>query len=182
MNRTPRHLIAGLVVLTSAGVVAAGALVVLDRAGLPAPARAAAVAVAAAPSSSPTTTPSPTPPAAPPQLRIATATAPKQGRIVVDGSGMTLYLSGKDSTSPPQSRCAGACLKTWRPVLAGGRELVAVGLPRTALGTITRADGTTQVTVNGSPAYRFTKDRVPGDITGNCKAGFVVIKVRGTAM
>ncbi|MGL5912084.1 MAG: hypothetical protein ACRCZP_18920 [Phycicoccus sp.] len=50
------------------------------------------------------------------------------------------------------------------------------------MGTITRADGTTQLTVNGSPAYRFTKDRVPGDITGNCKAGFVVIKVRGTAM
>ncbi|MGL5816676.1 MAG: COG4315 family predicted lipoprotein [Phycicoccus sp.] len=174
MNRTPRHLIAGLVVLTSAGVVAAGALVGLDRVVSSAPA-AAAVVVAPTPSSSPTTAP-------PPQLRIGSATAPKQGRIVVDGSGMTLYLSGKDGTSPPLSRCAGACLKTWRPVLADGRELVAVGLPRTALGTITRADGTTQVTVNGSPAYRFTKDRVPGDITGNCKAGFVVIKVGGTAM
>ncbi|MGL5851958.1 MAG: COG4315 family predicted lipoprotein [Phycicoccus sp.] len=177
MNRTPRHLIAGLVVLTSAGVVAAGAVVGLDQVVASAPARAAAVA--AVPSPQPTATPSA---AAAPQLRIATATDPKQGRIVVDGSGMTLYLSGKDSTSPPASRCAGACLKTWRPVLAGGRELVAAGLPRTALGTITRADGTTQLTVNGSPAYRFTKDRVPGDITGNCKAGFVVIKVRGTAM
>ncbi|MGL4743797.1 MAG: COG4315 family predicted lipoprotein [Dermatophilaceae bacterium] len=177
MNRTPRHLIAGLFVLSSAGVVAAGALIGLDEVAASTPAQAAAVATV--PSSSPTTTPAV---AAPPPLKIATATHPKHGGIVVDGSGMTLYLSGKDSTSPPLSRCAGACLTTWRPVLAGDRELVTVGLPRTALGTITRTDGTSQLTVNGSPAYRFTKDQAPGDVTGNCKAGFVVMKVRGTAM
>jgi predicted lipoprotein with Yx(FWY)xxD motif len=33
-------------------------------------------------------------------------------------------------------------------------------------GTITRTDGTTQVTYNGWPLYYFDKDKQAGDITG----------------
>jgi predicted lipoprotein with Yx(FWY)xxD motif len=35
------------------------------------------------------------------------------------------------------------------------------------LGTITRDDGTTQVTYNGRPLYHYSGDSAPGDTNGN---------------
>jgi predicted lipoprotein with Yx(FWY)xxD motif len=35
-----------------------------------------------------------------------------------------------------------------------------------ALATITRDDGSTQVTYNGWPLYRFARDTAPGQING----------------
>jgi predicted lipoprotein with Yx(FWY)xxD motif len=50
-----------------------------------------------------------------------------------------------------------------------------------ALGTFTRADGTTQVTYNGLPLYGWQGDAKPGDATGNGVGGFSVAAVAGTA-
>jgi predicted lipoprotein with Yx(FWY)xxD motif len=49
------------------------------------------------------------------------------------------------------------------------------------LGTLTRADGTMQVTSDGLPLYYWQGDAKPGDTTGDGVNGFSVAKVGGTA-
>jgi predicted lipoprotein with Yx(FWY)xxD motif len=44
------------------------------------------------------------------------------------------------------------------------------------LGTLTRPDGTTQVTYNGRPLYGWQNDAKPGDVTGQGIGGFTVAK------
>jgi hypothetical protein len=39
------------------------------------------------------------------------------------------------------------------------------------VGTITRSDGTTQVTYNGHPLYYFSGDKAPGDTNGQGVGG-----------
>jgi hypothetical protein len=49
------------------------------------------------------------------------------------------------------------------------------------LGTLTRADGTTQVSYRGLPLYYWQGDKKPGDATGNGIDGFSVATVSGSA-
>jgi predicted lipoprotein with Yx(FWY)xxD motif len=87
------------------------------------------------------------------------------GTIVVDGSGRTLYRFDKDSASPPTSNCTGTCAQLWPPVLVG-TQITLSGIDRSLLGTITRSDGTVQLTLNGWPLYRYAGDSAPGQING----------------
>jgi predicted lipoprotein with Yx(FWY)xxD motif len=45
------------------------------------------------------------------------------------------------------------------------------GIDRGLVGTVQRADGTTQVTLAGWPLYRFVDDTTPGDVTGDGVGG-----------
>ena len=47
------------------------------------------------------------------------------------------------------------------------------------LGTLTRGDGTTQVTYAGMPLYYWQGDAKAGDVTGDGVAGFAVATVGG---
>ncbi len=47
------------------------------------------------------------------------------------------------------------------------------------LGTLTRPDGTTQVTYQGMPLYYWQGDAKAGDVTGNGVEGFAVATVGG---
>jgi len=53
--------------------------------------------------------------------------------------------------------CTGACARFWPPVLVSGHASAAAGsgVKQAALGTITRPDGTRQVTYHGHPLYFF---------------------------
>lgn len=86
------------------------------------------------------------------------------GTILVDGNGMTLYLLTGDS--PDSSICADACATAWPPLTAAGNANAGDGVDSSKLGTISRADGSTQVTYNGHPLYYFVKDQAPGDVNG----------------
>jgi predicted lipoprotein with Yx(FWY)xxD motif len=88
------------------------------------------------------------------------------GPIVVDSSGRTLYRFDKDTAGNGMSACNGACAAAWPAALVTGQATAAPGLTGT-LGTITRADGSHQLTLNGSPLYRYVGDQGPGDTTGN---------------
>jgi predicted lipoprotein with Yx(FWY)xxD motif len=101
------------------------------------------------------------------------------GALVVDGTGMTLYRSDKDSARPPTSRCAGPCAALWKPALLAGAELPVVGVDPSIVGTITRADGARQLTIAGWPVYRFVKDKRAGDVAGQCKGGFFAVTPDG---
>jgi predicted lipoprotein with Yx(FWY)xxD motif len=89
----------------------------------------------------------------------------KLGKILVDAKGMTLYLFDKDAKD--KSNCSGDCLKNW-PALTVKDEKEAMAGKEVAgkLGTITRDDGTYQITVNGMPVYYYAKDKAAGDVVG----------------
>jgi predicted lipoprotein with Yx(FWY)xxD motif len=90
------------------------------------------------------------------------------GTILVDGAtGMTLYLFTKDVKDSGKSNCTGGCIDTWPALTVPAGATPTGGSALTGnLGTITRDDGTLQVTYNGSPLYFFKNDKAPGDANG----------------
>jgi predicted lipoprotein with Yx(FWY)xxD motif len=92
------------------------------------------------------------------------------GSILVNSSGRTRYLFKADSGT--MGACSGACATAWPPLQATGKPTAGKGLTASKLGTITRSDGTRQVTYNGHPLYLFVKDKKPGDVTGQGVTAF----------
>jgi predicted lipoprotein with Yx(FWY)xxD motif len=88
------------------------------------------------------------------------------GPIVVDDSGHTLYRYDKDTPGSGMSACNGACATAWPPAIVTGQPSAGAGVAGT-IGTITRADGSQQVTLDGHPLYRFAGDQSTGDTTGD---------------
>ena len=103
------------------------------------------------------------------------------GRVVVDGSGRTLYLFEKDKRG--HSACSGACASYWPPLLTTAKPVAAAGLKGSLLGTIKRANGTKQVTYAGHPLYRFFGDSKRGQTNGeglhDFGAGWYVLSPSG---
>jgi predicted lipoprotein with Yx(FWY)xxD motif len=83
--------------------------------------------------------------------------------VLTNAKGLTLYTFAAD-TSPGKSSCYGSCAAYWPPVT--GSPSAAPGIPGT-FGTITRTDGTKQVTWNGHPLYTYVGDHGPGSASGN---------------
>jgi predicted lipoprotein with Yx(FWY)xxD motif len=90
--------------------------------------------------------------------------------FLTDGSGKAVYLWMKDSTN--SSACSGACVGAWPPVTATGTVTASGSAMSSDLGTITRSDGTKQVTYNGHPLYYFVGDSAPGMAKGQGNPGF----------
>jgi predicted lipoprotein with Yx(FWY)xxD motif len=110
---------------------------------------------------------------------VGAATNSTYGRILVNATGMTLYLLTQDS--PTFSACSGSCAALWPPLTVSGTPTLAAGLSGT-LTTLKRADGTLQVVYDGMPLYRFAGDKQPGDANGQCYDGvWFVVKVGQTA-
>ncbi|MFJ9776213.1 hypothetical protein ACIRVF_34115 [Kitasatospora sp. NPDC101157] len=107
---------------------------------------------------------------------------PRLGTIVTDSAGLTLHRFDQDGTNPPESYCNGN-RATLRPPEQAHGTVTAKGVDSTLLGTVTRSDGTEQVTVNGSPFHRFPKDTEPGETNGEGAAGawFAVTPTGGRA-
>ena len=85
-------------------------------------------------------------------------------------NGMTLYTFDKDSAGT--STCYAQCAQKWPAytVPAGTSVTPPAGATGQA-GTLTRADGSVQVTYNGMPLYFFANDSNPGDSKGNGVGG-----------
>jgi predicted lipoprotein with Yx(FWY)xxD motif len=105
----------------------------------------------------------------------------KLGRILVDGSGRTLYLFEKDTRR--RSACSGTCATYWPPLLTRARPTARGKAASSLLGTFRRADGTTQVTYAGHPLYRYLPDVRPGQTNGQDShdfgAGWYVVSPAG---
>lgn len=97
---------------------------------------------------------------------IKTATSSTLGTILVTSSGATIYRFDADSASPPTSHCTGSCAAIWPPVPAGSASPVAQGFAQSEIGSITRSDGTKQLTVGGWPVYTYTGDTAAGQANG----------------
>jgi predicted lipoprotein with Yx(FWY)xxD motif len=88
------------------------------------------------------------------------------GTVLVAGSnGMTLYTFTKDTKDSGKSVCNGDCAVTWPPLTASGNPTAGTGVTG-KLATITRDDGSIQVSYNGLPLYFFKNDKAPGDANG----------------
>ncbi|MEV0238554.1 SCO0930 family lipoprotein [Streptomyces sp. NPDC050674] len=113
--------------------------------------------------------PSPSSPSSP-AGKLSVSTAEKVGKVVTDSLGLTLYRFDQDTAEPPKTNCDGDCAKTWPPVPADDAE-AGEGIDKALLGSVTRADGTKQLTVGGWPAYRYAKDVNAGDVKGQGVGG-----------
>lgn len=88
----------------------------------------------------------------------------KEGTILTDAKGMTLYTFDKDSDGA--SACYDACAVKWPP-LAATKADKADGDYK----PIARKDGTFQWSHEGQPLYLWQMDKKPGDTTGNGVGG-----------
>ncbi len=100
---------------------------------------------------------------------ITTATS-SGNTFLTDGSGRAVYLWVKDTGDA--STCSGACAGAWPPVTTAGAPTASGSAKASDLGTITRSDGTKQVTYDGHPLYYFVGDSGPGMAKGQNSNSF----------
>jgi len=101
---------------------------------------------------------------------VITTKTSSGGSFLTNGAGRAIYLFMADSTG--KSTCDGACASAWPPVIATGQPTATGGAQASDLSTITRSDGTKQVTYDGHPLYYFTGDTGPGTDKGQGLDGF----------
>jgi predicted lipoprotein with Yx(FWY)xxD motif len=139
----------------------------------------------AAPTAAPTQAASEAPSAAPSQAAasagasqaaasgsytIAAATG-AVGPYLTGEDGKTLYVYAKDTT-PGKSVCNGQCATNWPPFTLDAGETAAAGSGVSGtIGSVTRDDGTKQVTYNGKPVYYFAGDQAAGTTNGQGVGG-----------
>jgi predicted lipoprotein with Yx(FWY)xxD motif len=82
--------------------------------------------------------------------------------VLTNAKGFTVYTFAADR--PGKSNCYSSCAAYWPPVT--GSSSAAAGITGT-FGTITRTDGTKQITWNGHPLYTYVGDGGPGQANGN---------------
>ncbi len=122
----------------------------------------------ATPATGGTSMPNSTPGAAIPATGSATVQSANNsqfGAILVTTDGRTLYTN--TVYSPNTSKCVDpTCTGIWHPYTVSAAPTAGQGVTGT-LGTITRSDGSMQVTYNQIPLYTFTGDGQPGAVNGN---------------
>jgi len=101
---------------------------------------------------------------------VITTASSSAGTVLTTSSGRAIYLWAKDTGD--MSQCSGACAGAWPPVTATGTVTAAGSAKPSDLGTITRSDGTKQVTYDGHPLYYFAGDSGPGTASGQGSDGF----------
>jgi predicted lipoprotein with Yx(FWY)xxD motif len=82
------------------------------------------------------------------------------GPVLTDPHGMTLYTLSTDEGG--KSSCSGKCAALWPPFLAP-----ADASPAGKWSVTRRDDGSQQWAYAGKPLYLWTKDKKPGDVTGD---------------
>lgn len=101
---------------------------------------------------------------------VGLATDASAGPFLTGENGMTLYIFTKDG--PGKTVCYDQCAVNWPPfTLEAGETVTAAAGISGAFGTITRSDGSTQVTYRDLPLYYYVADRNAGDVTGQGVGG-----------
>jgi predicted lipoprotein with Yx(FWY)xxD motif len=83
----------------------------------------------------------------------------KQGPILVDNKGMTLYTFDRDTGS--KSACEAKCTERWTPLAAP-----ADAPPKGDFTVVTRSDGSRMWAYRFRPLYTSASDKAPGDANG----------------
>jgi predicted lipoprotein with Yx(FWY)xxD motif len=87
-------------------------------------------------------------------------------------NGMAVYAYAPDKQAPGTSKCVGGCAAIWPPYTVKSASDIHVSPATTGkVSTITRADGSLQVTYNGQPLYFYAKDTSTSDTLGQGVGG-----------
>ena len=109
-----------------------------------------------------------------PGANVSTATVDVRtsngSSFLTDSSGRALYLWTPDTKTT--SLCSGACAAAWPPLTVTAAPTAGIGATASDLGTISRSDGTKQVTYAGHPLYYFSGDMAAGQTNGEGNNGF----------
>ena len=98
---------------------------------------------------------------------VAVAQDASAGAYLTGEDGRALYLFGSDTAGSGTSTCTGQCADNWPAFELEAGETVTGGSGVTGtFATITRDDGSMQVTYNGLPLYYFAGDTKAGDTNG----------------
>jgi predicted lipoprotein with Yx(FWY)xxD motif len=120
-----------------------------------------------------------TAPAASGGVLLKTADNAALGKIVVDGSGFTVYTWDRDTTAT--SGCTGGCAGTWPAVVVPAdtaTPIPADGVTGTLASSPRPDGGGNQLTLDGKPLYRYAPDSAPGEAKGDGVGGvWHVVKV-----
>jgi predicted lipoprotein with Yx(FWY)xxD motif len=113
---------------------------------------------------------------------LTASTVKRMGEVVKDQDGYVLYRFDDDKIKPEvKSTCNAECARIWPPALTEDGEPQLEGVDAQDVGTVTRADGTKQITVGKWPVYRYYGDKKPGAWTGQNVGGkWFVVKPDGT--
>jgi predicted lipoprotein with Yx(FWY)xxD motif len=95
---------------------------------------------------------------------VVTTASTSLGTILVDGTGRTVYDFANDTGTA--STCNGSCAAVWHPVVSPATLPTPPAGVTGRLGSTTRSDGSSQLTVAGHPVYTFTGDGGPGETKG----------------
>jgi len=89
-------------------------------------------------------------------------------KVLVDGSGRSLYFSDQEKMAHKVLCESSACQAIWTPLtVPAGQQPTGPGDVTGVLGTAPRPDGARQVTLNGAPLYTFEFDHSSGQLNGD---------------
>jgi predicted lipoprotein with Yx(FWY)xxD motif len=92
--------------------------------------------------------------------------AGSSGKVLTDGNGRALYASDQEASGKLVCTTSD-CTAIWTPLLVADGKPTGPSSITAMLGTIARADGRIQVTLDGRPLYTFTFDHSAGQVSGN---------------
>jgi len=103
-------------------------------------------------------------------LTLGTDASDELGTYLVAWNGMTLYTYSPDTAGV--SNCSGQCAVNWPPYIVTSTDTLVGESPIAGkISTITRTDGSMQITYNDAPLYFYIKDTNPGDTVGQAVGG-----------
>ena len=83
------------------------------------------------------------------------------GKILVNGSGRTIYMFTKDGRNKDRCVTTQGCTSIWPPLTTKGKPAARSGAKASLLGTIKLPSGSLQVTYAGHPLYTYSGDVMP---------------------
>jgi len=87
--------------------------------------------------------------------------------VLVNADGKALYVSNEEKGGKVLCT-SGACGAIWTPLTVSSKNALTAPPPLAKkLGTVSRPDGSTQVTLSGRPLYTFSFDHSAGQVNGD---------------
>ena len=102
-------------------------------------------------------------------LTISTAKG-SMGTYLVGSSGRALYMFAADHGG--KSACSGSCAQNWPPLTSASTPKAGGAVKASDFGSITRSDGSKQVTYSGHPLYYYIGDSSSGSTSGQGSTAF----------
>jgi predicted lipoprotein with Yx(FWY)xxD motif len=100
--------------------------------------------------------------------KVVTVSDVSGHQVLVDAEGKALYMSDQEKSG--KLLCtSGACGAIWTPLTVSSKSSLTAAPPSLAkkLGTVSRPDGSTQVTLGSRPLYTFSFDHTAGEVNGD---------------